>query len=241
MLRLILLAFAIAVAATLVSYTSSSYVQAQQRNLQMLPEKALTHKKLGKWGYEASQLDKVMYLRILSDVNDKSSLQTLLTEQRASANAVFASAEVVPAVVLLKEAISPDNLAGFASQYNLSIQSYTLLAQNSKGEYITFFGAPVDGNIFPRHILQTMIKNIEEAQATTLTLKGVVSIDVKMNAEAFKQLGQANSILGVDLTPALALRDLKSTSKELRQIVQDAESAHSLHITSAPFYWISGR
>jgi hypothetical protein len=43
------------------------------------------------------------------------------------------------------------------------VQSYTLIAQDNTGELITFFGAPVDGELFPEYILKAMIGNIEQS------------------------------------------------------------------------------
>lgn len=242
MFRRLRLALIVAVSATILGYMSTSFVQAQQQNRQVDPtEKPIAHKKFAKWGYEASQIDKAIYVRVLSDIKDKASLQSLLAEQRSNADALFASTPVVHAVVLLNQALDPDDLANFTSQYNLSVQSYTLLAQDRNDDYITFFGAPVDNNIFPKHILQSMVKNIEENQATKLTLKGVVSIDVKLDTNAFKRLYEAGNVLGVDLTPALALHDLKSISKEVGASLEDAERTDRISITSAPFYWITAR
>jgi hypothetical protein len=60
-------------------------------------------------------------------------------------------------------------------------------------------------------------------------VKGVVSIDAKVDTNTLTKLNNDPGILGIDITPALALQDL------IQQV--QGVNALSVHITSAPFYW----
>ncbi len=129
----------------------------------------------------------------------------------------------------MQEPIKTENFVGFVKKHGILVQSYTLIAQDNMGELITFFGAPIDGELFPESILKTMVANIEEAQNKKVSVKGVVSIDAKVDIGMLTKLNDDPGILGVDITPALALQDLMQQTQGI--------DASSVHITSAPFYW----
>ena len=219
----------IGMVALLLGIATGPSVTATQQTDNEKDDKLLVKKGFDNWEYEAVQLGSDVHIRISSSLRGKSNLKKLLSEHKKYDKDLFQSAQEVPVVILMNEAISPATLTDFAKQYNVVVQSYTLLAQDHKGQTITFFGAPVQDQLFPADILQAMVANLERAYETTITVKGVVSIEAKVDAGALAKLNSDPNVLGVDLTPALAIQDFKKQFKDVE--------ASSIMFTPAPFYW----
>lgn len=215
--------------ALLLGLVAGSPAVATQRNNNEKDDKPLVKKGFDRWEYEAVQIGPDTRIRISSSVRGKLNLKKLLSEHKKYAKDLFQSAQEVPVVILLNEAINPEGLTNFVKQYSMVVQSYTLLAQDHKGQPITFFGAPVQDQLFPADILQTMVTNLERAHETTITVKGIVGIEARVDAGTLARLNNDANVLGVDLTPALAMQDFKKQFK-------DTETS-SIMITPAPFYW----
>ena len=75
-----------------------------------------------------------------------------------------------------------------------------------------------------------MVKNIENAQNVKLTIKGVVSIDTNVDAKSLATLHADSTVLGVDMTPAFAVANLKQ---------QNGIDPATVHVIPAPFYWVA--
>lgn len=209
--------------------SSVNALQSQARNEDA--EKLLTTQSLAQWKYEATQIGPQIYIRISSPISGKSALKSLLTKHKGQHTQLFQSRSLkeIPVSIIMEKPIHTEDFTGFIMNNGINVQSYTMIAQDNTGELITFFGAPVNGVLFPEHILQKMVVNIEQAQNKKVSVQGVVSIDAKINIYTLAKLNNDPNILGIDITPALAVQDL------IHQL--PGIDPASVHITSAPFYW----
>ena len=226
MSRRYLLAVAIGVIAGLAGFITGSSALADQP----YGDKLVLRRSFDTWAYEVNLIGSQAHLRVSSRINNIAALRTLLSEHRNQQSKLFQSMQSVPVDILLKQPLRPEGLADFVKQSGISVQSYVFIAQDTNGDLVTVFGAPVDGELLPMHILNGMIKSIEERQNTTLTLKGIVSIDATVDSAAFTRVSNDRMVFGIDSSPALALQDLQ---KQVNGI-----DVSTVKVSSAPFYWI---
>lgn len=228
-------AMTVGVIALLLGFTARQSVNASQSPaIDRDQERPLATRGFERWKYDATQLGPETYIRISSQINSKAALSALLAEHRLQQTRLFQSVrqgslQQIPVTILMQKPIKIESFVDLVKKNDIQVQSYTLIAQDGSGELITFFGAPVDGDLFPEYILQAMVGNIEQSQNKKISVKGVVSIDAKVDVSMLTKLNSDPRILGVDITPALALQDLV-------QQIPEVDIAR-IHITSAPFYW----
>jgi hypothetical protein len=228
----------IAIGASLVAFVlgfaTTSTTWANQKTTQNAnQDRKLLKRTFDRWEYEVFEIGSQAYIHISSSVVGKSAVKELLQQQKGEAKNLLKSDQQIPIVVLTSDPLQPADLVQFARDYGLAIQSYKLLARDSEDKLVTIFGVPINGNIMPEDMLKAVISNVEQNENTKLTVLGVVSIDSRVNSVALGRLAKDVRVLGVDLSPAIALQDLA-------QQLPNVDTA-TVEIVSAPLYWEAAR
>lgn len=236
MFKRTLLAIAVAVVAFGAGFGTTAF--ALNRQLSVPKERLLHAQSFGEWSYRAleEEPDSVLpsiaaprvTLSIETTVRGRANLEALLARQKSASQRLFLAQSRLSGVVIPKTQLAPDQLADFATRHGITIKAYTLIAKAANGEIVTIFGAPEGTQVFPKHNLDDMLKGIQSNQQTTLQLQGVVAIDAEMDKAAFDHIGQDSTVLGVDLTTALAIEDL-ARAKQV--------DSSRIEVIPAPLYW----
>lgn len=231
MVKRLIIAIGVGVAAFVVGFVTSPAARATQvtQQSQQNQDKKLLKRTFDKWEYEVFEAGPQTYIQISSFVQGKPAVKELLQQQKGEIKKLLKSAQQIPAVVLTAEPLQPAALVQFAQDYELAVQSYKLLARDSDGKLVTIFGTPLNGNIMPEDTLKAVINNAEQNQDTKLTMIGIVSIESKVSSVAFEKLAKDSRVLGVDLSPALAVQDL---AQQLPNI-----DISAVDVVTAPLYW----
>jgi hypothetical protein len=229
MLKRIIYAIGVAMAALLVGLNTSSLILAQQQP----KEKLLHQKSFGEWEYRALQSEGMnakpeVTLSIESSVKGKANLTKLLVKQKGLKNKLFQSQAQIPAVIIPARPLAPHVLADFVKRHDVTVKSYNIIAKASNGEIITIFGSPEGSQVFPTQSLQTIVRGIEQNTQTTLTVQGIAAIDVQLSEKSALSLERDPLVLGLDLTSALAIEDLA----QAKQI-----DPSTIQVIPSPLYW----
>jgi hypothetical protein len=209
MLKRIIYAIGVAMAALLVGLNTTTLILAQQQP----KEKLFHHKSFGEWEYRALQSEGTntkpeVILSIESSLKGKANLAKLLVKQKVLKNKLFQSQTQIPAIIIPAHPLAPHLLADFVERHDVTVKSYNIIAKASNGEIITIFGSPEGGQVFPAQSLQTIVRGIEQNTQTTLDVQGIAAIDVQLSEKSARSLERDPLVLGLDLTSALAIEDL---------------------------------
>jgi hypothetical protein len=194
-------------------------------------DKVIHKAKFDKWDYTATQVGPTTYIQISSSVENKADLEKLLSGYKKEKGDAVDMFTEVPVVVLLKEPLLAKDLEKFVLKHKFSVKRYTLIAEDTTGDVITIIGTPGKDQLFPYESLNDLVKQVEANRSTTLTVKGIMSIEVVANKTSIQSMETDTSLVGIDFTPSLALYDL--TKKGY------IAGPHNVEIVAAPLYWSS--
>lgn len=229
---------AIVVAAVAFSTGLGTTALALSRQQATLKEHVLHAQSFGEWSYRALEEEQSLRLpfsaaprvtlSVETTVRGRANLEAALMRQKSAGERLLQAQSRLQGVIILKTPVMPEQLSDFAARNGITVKAYTLIAKASNGETITIFGTPEGNQTFPRHNFDDMVKGIEDNQNISLQLQGVVAINAEMDKAAFDRVGRDASVLGMDLTTALALEDLVR-AKHI--------DPSRVEVMPAPLYW----
>lgn len=192
-------------------------------------EKHIAHQSFGEWEYDAYQLGDNVSLRINSDLRSKQAYKNLLTKIKGKQADAFRSIGRIPVTIVTNEPLKVEHFPALAKKHDLEVVSYTVITQDEQGELVTVFGAPDDEVLVPMSTLAAVVDATEARTGHTLQVKGIVAIEAIISSDAFPGLSTDPALFGIDLTPALALLDLKTKVKSI--------DTSTVRIVPSSLYW----
>jgi len=227
-MKRVTLSVTLGILALVLGFATSAFSQSDPSN-QGNRDKLVVKRSFDQWEYYAFQNEGGTYITISSPIKGKSALAKLLKAHKDGKGRLLQAVPHVPTIVIPEKPLATDALANFVKKHNIVVKSYTLVAQAANGDVITIFGAPSETELFPQQELQTTVSSVEANQNTTLQIKGVVAIEAQVNDTSFTSLDADPSVLGVDLTPALAVADFAQQYTEV--------DVATIRVVPGPLYW----
>lgn len=194
-------------------------------------DKTIAKRSFGDWEYQAQQVGPNTYVRISSSLKGKAALKALLAKHKQQLPELFQSTNEVTAILIPVIPLSFEQFTDLVRQHGIKVETYAILSRTQNGELNTIFGAPKGDVLIPEQELAMTMKSVEENQHTVLQVQGIVAVQVKVSNRAFQSLDKDPAVLGLDLTPALAMQDLAQQ--------QHAIDTSKVQLTPSSLYWIN--
>ena len=171
-----------------------------------------------------------MTLQIVLDDTTPAGLKAFRTANQKTARELVATSKTLIASVVLNQPLSVSEFNKLVDKYGLQVNGFQLRVIDGRGDRVTLFGAPTDGQLVPMQQLQSMLEWVQK-QTGTAKLLGITSIDIGLPSANYESLSADPSVFLVDLTPAFAEQHLR------QQYASLLKSDDAITTSAYPIYW----
>ena len=130
---------------------------------------------------------------------------------------------LVDTVITFKGPLSLEEFAALVADYNLQVSDYTMRMTAPDGQRWTIGGAPVNGELIPRGLLDREVGFVG-SRAPGAVFNGVVDVTASFDGAGYVKLQAHPDVFIIDVTKTVILQELKQRKPQLdrRNLVVDA-------------------
>jgi hypothetical protein len=182
------------------------------------------------WRYIAYREGGQVTLQIILDDTSPAGLQAFRAANLDMARELATRPGPLAASIVLNQPLSLTDLTRLGDEYGLHVNGFQLRVIDGRGDRVTLFGGPEDGQLVSDQLLQSMLDWIQE-QTGEAKFLGVTTIDGGIPPSSYDVLSADPAVFLVDVTPGFAEHHMRQRHASLLR-------ADDLVATAAyPVYW----